>query len=63
MEIGQEQPGDVALLRVRGRPVHVGLVTRRGWMLHVEAGCETVEEPYTGMQWSRRLLGFYRWQG
>jgi cell wall-associated NlpC family hydrolase len=61
--IGREQASDVALLRVRGRPVHVGLVTAKGWMLHVEAGCETVQERYDGPQWSRRLLGFYRWQG
>lgn len=60
---GEERPGDVALLRVRGRPVHVGLVTRPGHMLHVEAGCDTIEESYTGSQWTRRLIGFYRFQG
>jgi cell wall-associated NlpC family hydrolase len=61
--IGQERAGDVALLRVRGRPVHVGLVTAKGWMLHVEAGCETVQERYDGPQWKRRLIGVYRFQG
>jgi cell wall-associated NlpC family hydrolase len=60
---GQERAGDVALLRVRGRPVHVGLVTAKGWMLHVEAGCETVQERYDGPQWKRRLIGVYRFQG
>ena len=62
------RPGYVALMRVAGRECHCGLVTRRGWMLHIEApnkdGREAgaVQERYTRPRWKRRLAGFYRWQ-
>jgi cell wall-associated NlpC family hydrolase len=57
----REQAGDGVLLRVMGRPIHVGVVIAPGWMLHVEAGCDSVLERYdTGTRWKRRVLGFYR---
>ena len=58
---GDEQPGDGVLLRVMGRPIHVGVVVAPGFMLHVEQNCDSVLERFTaGSRWERRVLGFYR---
>ncbi len=57
---GDERAGDVALLRVRGQPMHVGLVVAKGCMLHVEEGIATCLERYDGPRWARRLLGIFR---
>ncbi len=60
VERGAEQAGDVVLLRLRGLPIHVGLVVARGWMLHVEAKVDSVLERFDGLEWRRRVLGTYR---
>lgn len=60
---GSERAGDVVVLRVNGRPFHVGMVLARPWMMHVEAGLGAVRERYDGRAWGRRVLGFYRWAG
>ena len=57
------EAGDVLLLRMMGRPVHVGLVVARGIMLHVEMGIETCIEDYTGIWWKNRVIGAYRYVG
>ena len=59
---GQEICGDVAVLRVRGRPMHVGLVLGDRQMLHIEHGINSVIERYAGSRWSERLAGFYRYK-
>jgi hypothetical protein len=38
----------------------VGLVIKRGLMLHVEPGLATFIEPYDQGAWPGRLLGIYR---
>lgn len=59
---GQEQPGDVVLLIRRGLPLHCGLVIAPGWMLHTEAECDSVVEPYRdATAWGRQQPAFYRW--
>jgi len=57
---GREHAGDVALLRVRGAPMHVGLVVAKGWMLHVEEGVDSMVERTDGPRWVKRLIGVYR---
>ncbi len=57
---GHERAGDVALLRVRGAPMHVGLVVAPGWMLHIESGIDSMVERYDGVRWAQRLLGIFR---
>lgn len=43
---GAEVPGDLVLLRgLGGRPVHVGVVVRRGWVLHADPALGAVCEP------------------
>ncbi len=56
------QAGDVALLRVGGRPMHCGLVIEEGLMLHVESGLKgAFIEDYTGPKWRNRIEGIYRY--
>ena len=57
---GAEQPGDGILLRVRGEPMHIGIVVEPGTMLHVMAGCNSVLERYRSIMWEKRVEGFYR---
>lgn len=52
------QPYDVILMREH--PWHVGLVVRRGLMLHMPEGQTSVVEPYTTGRHARRVEGFYR---
>ncbi|MFQ5776364.1 MAG: NlpC/P60 family protein [Kiloniellaceae bacterium] len=58
--LGRERSGDVALLRLRGAPMHVGLVVAPPLMLHVERGIGSALASYRGLRWRSRLLGFYR---
>lgn len=59
---GGEQPGDVVVLRIRGKPMHVGLVLGDGYMLHAEFGIDSAIERYTGPRWAERIFGFYRYK-
>ena len=59
---GSEDCGDVIVLRVRGRPMHVGLVLGDEQMLHIERGIDSVIERYNGLHWAERIAGFYRYK-
>jgi cell wall-associated NlpC family hydrolase len=55
--------GDGVVLRLRGRPLHVGLLVdvRPLAMLHALAGTDTAIVRLDGPVWGPRVLGFYRW--
>lgn len=57
---GAEQEGDLILMRVRGHPIHVGVVTAPGEMLHIVRGADACREDYRGRVWAQRVVGFYR---
>ena len=57
---GREQPGDVALFNILGRPMHVGLVVGEKKMLHIEREQTSCLERYDTGLWRPRLAGFYR---
>lgn len=59
---GAEREGDAVLLRLRGAPIHIGIVTRPGWMLHVDGPAGAAIEPYLTGEWAHRIIGFYREQ-
>lgn len=59
-EVKPEKPGDVILLRLRGRPIHVGLVLGNQRMIHIEERIQVCVENYTNAVWRNRVLGFYR---
>lgn len=52
--------GDVALLRIAGVAMHVGLIVGWPWMLHVEAGTDAAVDRLDGLRWSRRLDSVWR---
>lgn len=58
--LGAERGGDVLLLRLWGRPSHVGVVVAPGWMLHVEEKLDSATEIYDGPVWRHRVAGVYR---
>lgn len=57
---GKEKTGDVVVLRMRGAPMHVGLVLGDGRMLHIEKHINSAIEDYRGRRWCDRICGFYR---
>ncbi len=59
---GEERLGDVVVLRLKGRPVHVGLVLGDAQMLHVEQGVDSAIEKYSSPRWKDRIHGFYRYE-
>lgn len=59
---GAEQQGDVIVLRLFGKPLHVGIVLGDAHMLHIEAGINSAIERYDGARWKNRIFGFYRYQ-
>jgi cell wall-associated NlpC family hydrolase len=62
IEPGEEILGDVIVARLRGRPMHTGLVLGDQRMLHVERGVNSAIEPYAGPRWRDRIYGFYRYR-
>lgn len=59
---GEEEPFDIPVFKMAGYPMHVGLVVKRGVMLHCERGTGTTVVDYNReQQWFRRLVGFYRY--
>lgn len=61
IEHGEEKFGDVVVLRMRGQPIHVGLVIEKGRMLHAEVGIGSVLDSYASARWVLRVTGFYRY--
>lgn len=59
---GDECLGDVIVMRMRGQPMHVGLVAGDGQMLHVECGVNSALERYTGPRWASRIEAIYRYR-
>ena len=59
---GDEICGDVIVLRVRGQPMHVGMVIGDKQMLHIEHGINSVIEKYSGNRWANRISGVYRYK-
>ena len=60
IEPGKELEGDCILLNVRNRPIHVGIITKKGYMLHIEENIDACVESYKTFQWKNRIVGIYR---
>lgn len=56
---GTEQPLDAIL--IRQSPWHIGVIVRRGLMLHMPRNQTSCIEPYDTGRWSRRVEGIYRY--
>lgn len=60
IEAGHERPFDGVLMTEGGVPRHMGIVTRPGWLIHVENGGTALLERYHDLRLKRRVVGFYR---
>jgi hypothetical protein len=60
LPVTQPESGDVVHLRL-GDEMHVGVVTRQGWMLHVMRGERSSFARLDDTRWRNRILGFYRY--
>lgn len=58
---GRELPGDVIVVRIGGYPLHAGLCTGMGMMMHSLNGRNCCMESYERTMWRNRIEGFYRW--
>lgn len=61
IDVGGEVLGDGVLLRMRGHPLHVGMVLAPGWMIHTHEAADVCIESYHRFLWRNRVLGFYRY--
>lgn len=59
LDLGCEKAGDVIVLRMRGVPMHVGLVLGDQCMLHIEQGINSAIEKYNSGRWQQRICGLY----
>jgi cell wall-associated NlpC family hydrolase len=57
----QVQPWDVVLIRNGSFPDHVGLVVKKGKMLHVDPYVNTCIEDYNSILWASRVVGIFRY--
>lgn len=61
-EPGEEKAYDIAVFRMLGEPMHVGVVVEPGLMIHCERGSGVYPTYYyKEHQWDRRLEGFFRY--
>lgn len=58
------QPFDIVILKRRGIPMHVGVVTNAGNMIHCESGIGAVIERYNSIRWNygKNVVGFARYE-
>lgn len=61
--VQQPDPFDVIILNMRGVPMHVGVVTKRGFMIHCARGVNTSHERYDSVKWRNKVVGFERYSG
>lgn len=62
VQVEQPKEFDAILLKMRGVPMHVGIVTKPGYMIHCERGVGTVHEKYDAMRWANKITGFFRYE-
>jgi len=58
--LGQEREFDVPLLRFSGLPIHVGVITKPGQMLHVMRGINAAHSDYLTPLMKPKLIGIFR---
>lgn len=62
IELGREKWGDGILFRILGYPMHVGVIVKPGWFLHILKGCDSVLEYYSSPIWNKRVMGIFRYE-
>lgn len=62
IETNNPQPFDVIVLKISGYPMHVGIVIRKGIMIHCTNGIGVAIEKYNSMRWDNKIIGFFRYE-
>lgn len=60
VESGHERATDGILLRLAGRPYHVGVIIGQGRFIHTMDKAGACIESYRSVAYNRRVLGFFR---
>lgn len=60
VEVKEPKEFDVVIINMRGVPMHIGVVTRNGFMIHCSRGVNTSHEKYNGIKWRNKIVGFER---
>lgn len=61
IEHGKEKPFDVIIFRLRGLPIHIGMIVGPGKMIHTLDKVNTCIEKYNTPLWRKRIRGFFRY--
>jgi cell wall-associated NlpC family hydrolase len=62
-QVPEPVAGDIVVLRLNGRPWHVGLMVDKCVMLTIDRGTSSCLERLDSPRWKGRLDGFYRYAG
>lgn len=54
--------GDVVIFRLKGLPMHCGVVLDHGDFIHTLKGCQTCIERLDSLTWNKRIYKVIRWQ-
>ncbi len=60
MHPDKPQPFDVIILNMAGMPMHVGIVTHKGHMIHCAKDVGTAHEKFNQLRWKNKVIGFAR---
>jgi cell wall-associated NlpC family hydrolase len=58
--LAEAQEGDMLILRMRGQPMHCGIVLEPPTFLHVHEGINVCRERWDSLKWRDRISGVYR---
>lgn len=61
-QVSNPQEFDFALIKKGGVPMHVGLVTKKNYVLHSEVGVGVVNERTTTLAWQNKIDGYFRYE-
>ena len=53
-------PGDVAIIRYRGKPCHIGVYVGENKILHIKQGTDSILERANSVHLKARIEGYYR---
>jgi cell wall-associated NlpC family hydrolase len=54
------EPGDIAVIRYRGKPCHIGIYVGEKKVLHIKQGTDSVLERVNSVHLKARIEGYYR---
>lgn len=59
---GRESGGDIVSLKIKGQPIHVGVVVQKGTMLHIMENKNAQIESYNNSKWKNKVDSFWRYE-